>query len=82
MEVPTLTSQTSLVIPPGTQPGATFRIPGLGLPGLRSKSRGDLVVVVELQTPTQLSEPQKRLLEEFLRLQDSGELDGVKGIKG
>jgi molecular chaperone DnaJ len=82
VEVPTLTSQTSLVIPPGTQPGATFHLPGLGLPGLRSKCRGDLVVVVELQTPTQLSEPQKRLLEEFLRLQDSGELDGVKGMKG
>jgi molecular chaperone DnaJ len=82
VEVPTLTSQTSLVIPPGTQPGATFRIPGLGLPGLRSKPPGDLVVVVELQTPTQLSEPQKRLLEEFLRRQDAGGLDGVKGIKG
>jgi molecular chaperone DnaJ len=82
VEVPTLKSQTSLVIPPGTQPGATFRISGLGLPGLRSKSLGDLVVVVELQTPTQLSDPQKRLLEEFLRQPDTGELDGVKGMKG
>jgi len=67
--IPTLTSQTSLVIPPGTQPGETFRIPALGLPGLRSKSQGDLVVVVDLHTPTRLSPPQKRLLEEFLRLQ-------------
>jgi molecular chaperone DnaJ len=66
VEVPTLTASTRLAISPGTQPGATFRIPGLGLPGLRGKSLGDLVVVVDLQTPTQLSERQKQLLKEFL----------------
>ena len=68
VEVPTLTSSTRLVIPPGTQPGATLRIPGLGLPCLRGKAPGDLVVVVDLQTPTQLSEAQKQLLKEFLSL--------------
>jgi molecular chaperone DnaJ len=80
MEVPTLSSQTRLVIPPGTQPGATFRIPGLGLPGLRGKPRGDLVVVVELQTPIQLSQQQKHLLEEFLRLANLDNSDGGKGM--
>jgi molecular chaperone DnaJ len=68
VEVPTLASSSRLVIPPGTQPGATLRIPGLGLPGLRGKPPGDLVVVVDLQTPTQLSEAQKQLLRAFLSL--------------
>jgi molecular chaperone DnaJ len=68
VEVPTLTDPTRLVISPGTQPGATLRIPGRGLPGLRGKTAGDLVVVVDLQTPTQLSEQQKQLLQEFLNL--------------
>jgi len=68
VEVPTLTASTRLAIPPGTQPGATLRIPRLGLPGLRGKAPGDLVVVVDLQTPTQLSEAQKQLLKEFLSL--------------
>jgi molecular chaperone DnaJ len=80
VEVPTLTAPTRLAIPPGTQPGATFRIPGLGLPGLRAKSAGDLVVVVDLQTPTQLSEQQKQLLKEFLKLKDTGGLGGFKGM--
>ncbi len=68
VEVPTLTASTHLAVPAGTQPGATLRIPGLGLPGLRGKPTGDLVVVVDLQTPTQLSEAQKQLLKDFLRL--------------
>jgi molecular chaperone DnaJ len=80
VEVPTLTSRTRLYIPPGTQPGATFRIPSFGLPGLRGKTPGDLVVVVDLQTPTQLSDSQKQLLRDFLQLEDNGELDGVKGM--
>ena len=82
VEVPTLTASTRLTIPPGTQPGATLPIPGLGLPGLRGKSPGDLMVVVDLQTPTRLSKQQKQLLQEFLRLKDSGELEGVKGMGG
>ena len=81
IEVPTLTAATTLAIPPGTQPGATLRLPGLGLPGLRGRPAGDLVVVVDLQTPTQLSEQQKQLLQEFLRLKDAGGLDGFTGME-
>jgi molecular chaperone DnaJ len=68
IKVPTLSSQTPLSIPPGTQPGAIFRIPGEGLPGLRGHSRGDLVVEVELKTPTRLSPRQEKLLKEFLQV--------------
>ena len=67
--VPTLNSQKLLQVPAGAQPGAAFRIPGEGLPGLKGKSRGDLVVTVALETPSQLSSQQKQLLEEFLKLQ-------------
>jgi DnaJ-class molecular chaperone len=51
------------------------------LPGLRGKSAGDLVVVVDLQTPTRLSEQQKHLLQEFLKLKDTGELDELTGLE-
>jgi molecular chaperone DnaJ len=68
IKVPTLSSESRLAIPPGTQPGATFRLPGEGLPGLKGHSRGDLVVEVDLKTPTRLSPKQEKLLKEFLRL--------------
>jgi molecular chaperone DnaJ len=68
VEIPTLNAHTRISVPSGTQPGATFRIPGEGLPGLRGNSRGDLVVEVELKTPTQLTPRQEELLKEFLKL--------------
>lgn len=68
VQIPTISSQTQLEIPPGTQPGATFSLPGEGLPGLRGHSRGDLVVTIDLKTPTQLSSRQEELLKEFLNL--------------
>ncbi|MCL4501677.1 MAG: molecular chaperone DnaJ [Deltaproteobacteria bacterium] len=71
--IPTLNSQTRLAVPPGTQPGAAFRIPGQGLPGLKGKSWGDLVVEVALETPTLLTSQQKKLLQEFLKLQGKPE---------
>lgn len=73
VEVPTLHSRTRLRIPPGTQHGATFRIPGEGLPGLRGNSQGDLEVEIDLKTPTQLTPRQEELLKEFLRLTPGSE---------
>jgi len=82
VEVPTLTAQTHLSIPPGAQPGTTLRIPGLGLTGLRGKAPGDLVVVVDLKTPCHLSEAQKQLLQEFLKLANAEELNQVEKMGG
>jgi molecular chaperone DnaJ len=67
VKIPTFDSQASLHIPPGTQPGARFRIAGAGLPGLRGSTRGDLVVEVDLKTPTRLSARQEKLLRDFLQ---------------
>jgi molecular chaperone DnaJ len=68
LTVPTLNSQMRLKVPPGTQTGAAFRLAGHGLPGLKGKPWGDLVVEVALETPTHLTPPQKKLLQEFLKL--------------
>jgi len=67
--VPTLNSRARLEVPAGLQSGACLRLPGLGLPGLKNQKRGDLVVEMTLETPTNLTPQQKSLLEEFRRLQ-------------
>ena len=77
VEIPTLNAHTRLTVPSGTQPGAPFRIHGEGVPDLRGDSRGDLVVEVELKTPTNLTSKQEKLLQEFLRLSETGETPGT-----
>ena len=63
--VPTLEGNDILRIPAGTQAGAVFRIKGKGVPQLNGHRKGDLVIPVNLQVPTQLDSHQRELLEEL-----------------
>jgi molecular chaperone DnaJ len=65
LDIPTLDGKERLVIPPGTQHGATFRLKGKGVPVLRSNRRGDQVVTTRVVVPDRLSVKQRQLLEEF-----------------
>ncbi|HEY1447700.1 MAG TPA: molecular chaperone DnaJ [Caulobacteraceae bacterium] len=55
----------SIRIPPGTQTGHSVPVRGKGMPSLRSRQRGDLVVELLVETPTNLTARQKQLLKEF-----------------
>ncbi len=56
-------------IPPGTQPGTTFKLRGLGMPKYRkSEQRGDLYVTVKVQIPTKLSDEERKLFEQLAQL--------------
>ena len=68
VEVPTLDGPRPVRIPPGTQSGEVFSLRGLGVPYLHSSGRGDMLIRVQVVTPTRLSEEQKRLL---LKLSES-----------
>ena len=54
-----------VTVPPGTQPGTLLRARGKGMPRLHGKGKGDLYVVVEVKTPTDLTPHQRELLKEF-----------------
>jgi molecular chaperone DnaJ len=58
-------------VPEGAQPGQTVRLRGKGMPSLRTRQRGDLVVQLDVETPTRLTARQKALMREFAEL--SGE---------
>lgn len=63
----------------GTQSGAPIVIKGKGMTRLRHGGRGDLVVHVEVQTPTKLSHEEEELLKKFADLR--GEKSGDAHVK-
>jgi len=65
----------------GTQPGATLRIRGKGVPHLRGTARGDLFVHLDVRTPTRLDPDQERMLRDFARTrgEEVAELSRQKG---
>lgn len=65
IQIPTLEGQMSFTIPEGTQNGAQFTVRGKGIPYVNSKSRGDLIFAVSIETPKNLTESQKELLRRF-----------------
>ena len=66
IEVPTVEGRLArLTIEPGTQSGRRFRMRGKGMPVLRRSTRGDQIVEVQIETPTNLTKKQKDLLSQF-----------------
>lgn len=54
-----------VLVPAGSQTGRTVRIKGKGMPHLNGKQRGDLVVELFVETPVNLTQRQKELLQEL-----------------
>jgi molecular chaperone DnaJ len=52
-------------VPEGAQTGRTVRLKGKGMPSLRSRERGDLVVELFVETPTKLNARQKELMRQL-----------------
>jgi curved DNA-binding protein len=66
--VPTLSGNVLLTIPPGTQPGRTFRLAKRGMPKLRKpQEHGDLFVKVTVRIPEKLTSHQRDLFEKFVK---------------
>jgi molecular chaperone DnaJ len=71
-EVPTIDGgKTRVKVPEGTQSGRRFRLPGKGMPVLRSRQSGDMYVQVVVETPQKLTKRQRELLAEFDKLSSS-----------
>ncbi len=54
-----------VAVPAGAQTGKTVRIKGKGMPHLNGRQRGDLVVELFVETPTDLTARQKELMQEL-----------------
>lgn len=92
VRVPTLNGEIELKIPPETQGGKLFRLRDRGVKSVRSRAPGDLYCRVVVETPVNLTNEQRELLEQLEATfvgetaerrhspRSSTFLDGVKGF--
>jgi molecular chaperone DnaJ len=74
IEVPGLDrSRHEVRIPPGIQSGKQIKVRGAGMPVMQGRGHGDMIIQVEVETPTRLSARQKELLEEFRKTETGDE---------
>lgn len=64
----TLDGEEDLVVPSGTQSGREIRLRGRGVPVLQGRGRGDLIVTVVVDTPSDLTKEQDELLRRLAEL--------------
>jgi molecular chaperone DnaJ len=65
--VPALGGELDVDVAPGTQGGEVRVLKEQGMPSLNGSRRGDLYVRLDIAMPTQITDEQRRLLEEFDR---------------
>ncbi len=77
IEIQTIDGAMKHIIPEGTQTGTVFKLKGKGVRHLRSTSRGDHYLRVNIDVPLKLNARQKELLKQFADV--SGEDAGKQG---
>lgn len=71
VEVPSIDGSTvKVTIPKGCQHGHRFRLKGKGMTVLRSTARGDYFLEAAVEIPVNLTDKQKKLLQEFEKESD------------
>jgi molecular chaperone DnaJ len=81
IEVPSLDRQKHEVrIPAGIQSGKQIKVRGAGMPVMGNRGHGDMIIQVEVETPTKLSARQKELLEEFRKTETGEECPASKSF--
>jgi molecular chaperone DnaJ len=81
LSIPGLDGRThDIRIPAGIQSGKQLRQRGAGMPVLQGRGHGDLVVQIEVETPTKLSTRQRELLEMFRETETGEECPASDGF--
>ncbi len=65
ISVPTLDGDAEIEIPPGTQPGETLALAGLGMPHINARGKGDVVAHLKLIVPSTLTAEEDAALRAY-----------------
>lgn len=65
IEIPTLANPVKIKLPSGTQSGKILRVKGKGLPEVNSRSKGDLLVSINVWVPKSLTREETQILDQL-----------------
>lgn len=66
IQITTIDNKTlNITVPPGTQPETVLSCRGEGLPSMRTRQRGNLLIKIKVAIPKELTAAQKTLIEEL-----------------
>ncbi len=68
IDLDTLDGTSTVDIPAGTQSGKIVRLAGQGIQKLRARGRGDLLVVIVVDTPSRLSKEEDAILRQLAEM--------------
>jgi molecular chaperone DnaJ len=81
IEVPGLDKvRHEIKIPAGIQTGKQLRQRGAGMPAMNGSGFGDMVIQVDVETPTKLSAKQREILQQFRDTETGEECPASKGF--
>ena len=81
IEVPGLDKKKHEIrIPAGIQSGKQIRQRGAGMPAMGNRGFGDMVIEIQVETPTRLSAKQREILEAFRETETGEECPASKGF--
>lgn len=65
VEIPTIDGKVKIRIEPGTQPGKILRLRGKGIPDINRYGKGDILAIINVWIPKNLSKDEQKLIEKF-----------------
>ena len=83
IEIPGLDGTKHVIkVPEGIQSGKQLRQRGAGMPVLQGRGRGDMVIQIDVETPTRLSKEQREILAQFRETETGDECPQSQGFFG
>ena len=80
LDYETLDGTESIVIPKGTETGTVLRLRGRGVPHVRGRGRGDLLIHLVVDVPDDLTDEQEELVRRLAELRDEDVAEPSEGL--
>lgn len=69
INIPTIYGEVKLKVPSGIQPGTRLKMRDKGVKNIRNNRNGDQYVIVDIQTPQNISQQEKKLYEQLAKIE-------------